>query len=655
MFSVKHEMKYRPDIDALRAVAVLSVVLYHFSKDWLPGGFVGVDIFFVISGYLITGILVKGVEKNTLSLSGFYLRRVRRILPATIFCVLTTTFFGTLFFIPTDGLSLAKSALAALLSFSNIFFWKSIDTSYFASSSDTLPLLHTWSLGVEEQFYIVWPLIIIAFSKFRKLKWLGVIAVVIAALSFYIGNHFITIDQSFSYYMLPARAGELLMGALAYICSKKIDRLNMHFAHLLSFFGILLVAFSLYYYNKDMGFPGFDAIIPTLGASLYIIGGINTGNLINKTLSAKPIVFIGLISFSLYLWHWPILAFARYTYTELDFEISIYCGFLIIFMTLLSYYFIEIPFRKESNGKLKYSLISIGFVIAAGISLFVINNNGALDVDGAKSYAKKMSELKPETLPAYMYRYNCQMSVYDDSVYNESRCTVGTSNKPSLIAVGDSNVAHYVGYLKAVSQSFGGSFKNLSLSSCVPFSVDVIKSYVNPKVLGDCVTYNKKIRSHVKSDKYKTVFIGATWDTYYRMAGKDKFIADFSNMLSDFSGDNRKVIIASKVPIFSGYDLKCQEKSIRMPFINCGRREGYKSQNDIEVNNIIRDLVAKNKSVQFFSVRNSICKAGFCSPYAGNKALYYDAGHLSMEGSVFLGNESVLKKTTPKYLTDALR
>ncbi|HHQ4647060.1 TPA: acyltransferase family protein [Aeromonas hydrophila] len=655
MSSVNHELKYRPDIDALRAIAVISVVIYHFSKSWLPGGFVGVDIFFVISGFLISGILIKSVEGNTFSLAGFYLRRVRRILPATIFCIFITTLFCSSFFIPSDGLSLAKSAMAALLSFSNIFFWKSIDTSYFAPSADTLPLLHTWSLGVEEQFYLIWPLIILFLAKWNNVKWIGGVAVILATMSFFIGEHFIVSDQSFSYYMLPARAGELFVGSITYIISNKIGRLSRWFAQLTSILGLSMIVYSLCYFHKNMGFPGYYAIIPALGSSFFILGGLNQSNIINKAFSAKPIVFIGLISFSLYLWHWPVLAFARYAYTELDSIVSIYCAIIIVVMTLISYYFVEIPFRRDRYVGLKYCIITASFTLAAGLSFFIINNNGTLGINGYTDYSKKLSALKSTTSPAFAYQYNCQMGVYDDSVFNDERCITGTSSKPSFIAVGDSNVAHYVGYLRVVAQSVGGTFKNYSHSSCVPFAPDVIYPYVVSEIFDSCVKYNKKIRQVIDEEQYKTVFIGATWNDYFKLVGEDKFRVDFSNMLSEFTKNDRTVIIASKVPIFPTYDLKCQEKNIRLPYINCGHREGYFSNVDIEVNNVIKDVVSKNDSVHFFSVRDSVCINGFCSPYLRGVPLYFDSMHLSMEGSIHLGEEDVSNNKIPKYLYEALR
>ncbi|WP_060514305.1 acyltransferase family protein [Pseudomonas sp. NBRC 111132] len=160
----KH-LAYRPDIDGLRALAVLAVVIFHFNKEWLPGGFVGVDIFFVISGYLITGIIIRQVLSGNFLFSDFYIRRIRRIVPATLFVTLCTLIFGALFMLPEDVKSLSKSAIAATFSLANVYFWKFLDTSYFAASSDTIPLLHLWSLGVEEQFYLIWPALLLILFK----------------------------------------------------------------------------------------------------------------------------------------------------------------------------------------------------------------------------------------------------------------------------------------------------------------------------------------------------------------------------------------------------------------------------------------------------------------------------------------------------------
>ena len=282
-------LSYRPDIDGLRALAVLAVVIFHFNKDWLPGGFVGVDIFFVISGFLITGIIARQHAAGTFSFGEFYMRRVRRILPAAFFVTLCTLVFGLAFMLPDDAKALSSSAIATTLSAANIYFWKFLDTSYFAASSDTVPLLHMWSLGVEEQFYLIWPALLLLTLKFGGRVMAVGAASVLAAASFWYGEHVLVSDPTFAYYMLPSRGGELLIGSLAYFACDAIKGNASRLAsEAIGLLGFALVAWSLAFIRETEGFPGFISLTPALGAALVIASGSIRKTVVSSTLSPNP-------------------------------------------------------------------------------------------------------------------------------------------------------------------------------------------------------------------------------------------------------------------------------------------------------------------------------------------------------------------------------
>ena len=246
------EKTYRADIDGLRAVAVLSVIIFHFNKLWLPGGFVGVDIFFVISGYLITGILAKKIMSGSFSFLEFYGSRMRRIFPAAFVCVLVVLIVGLNFMLPSDYSSLAQSAAASVASVANIYFWLNLDTSYFASSSELVPLLHMWSLGVEEQFYLLWPILLFfIFPRVRLLLFVFIVFALIL-LSFWVGEKYLISDQSFSYYMLPSRAGELLIGGLASLAVINVTPIKSRFVlEVISSLGFILVGWSIFSIGEE--------------------------------------------------------------------------------------------------------------------------------------------------------------------------------------------------------------------------------------------------------------------------------------------------------------------------------------------------------------------------------------------------------------------
>lgn len=342
---------YRPDIDGLRAFAVLAVVVFHINREWLPGGFVGVDIFFVISGYLITGILHRNILQGGFSFSEFMMRRALRILPATLVMVFTVVIFGALFMLPLDATSISESAVASVFSLANVYFWLFLDHGYFAPTSDYVPLLHLWSLGVEEQFYIVWPWLLLLLTR---LKWIGfALAFMLAACSFWLGDYYVMRDQSFAYYMLPSRAGQLLVGGGLYFMLLNFQRVNWP-RHLGSVVGLagMSILFASVLLLVEEEHPGFVSIIPVIAAAAVIAAGAFGANPVSMLLSKRLPVAIGLISFSLYLWHWPILAFYRYAYGELDFYGGFVCVVIMLGSAIVSYKFVEGPFRNGSKQKL---------------------------------------------------------------------------------------------------------------------------------------------------------------------------------------------------------------------------------------------------------------------------------------------------------------
>lgn len=281
-------MTYRPDIDALKALGVLAVTLFHFNKQWLPGGFVGVDVFFVISGYLITGIIY-GQGKG-FSFGDFY---GRRILSAAAFVIIVTLLVGSFMMLPTFVKALSESAIGATLSAANIYFWLFLDTGYFAASSDTVPLLHMWSLGVEEQFYMIWPALMIIAMKIGGKRLLVATSVTLAIASFGVSEYFLVRDQSFAYYMLPSRAGELLVGALLFLWQDS-RQISSKAADAAGLVGFILVAGALVLLDEKNGFPGIHSVIPSVGAALLILAGTNQSSPLSKLFGNPVARYIGL-------------------------------------------------------------------------------------------------------------------------------------------------------------------------------------------------------------------------------------------------------------------------------------------------------------------------------------------------------------------------
>ena len=377
--------EYRSEIDGLRAVAVVSVLLYHagfvfLGKPWATGGFIGVDIFFTISGYLITRIILKELyEKSSFNFRDFYQRRARRILPM-LFVVLLVSFpLAWYFLLPTSFVEYSISALSAIFFASNFFFYFST-TEYGATSSLLIPLLHTWSLGVEEQFYILLPLLCVVVFKTLKNHILLAFALLFG-LSLGGAIFLSAWDATMSFYSPFSRFWELLAGSmLAYVEIRHKDYRHKHFnhamiAHSLPLAGLGLILYAILYFDAQTLHPGFSTLIPILGVCL-IIAFASPRDWIGRLLSSKPFVGIGLISYSLYLWHYPIFAFARISNTKLGHGDKLALIALTVGLSILTYFFIEKLFRKTLRWNHAFWALFLTFLMVTFVNITVVALEG---------------------------------------------------------------------------------------------------------------------------------------------------------------------------------------------------------------------------------------------------------------------------------------
>lgn len=362
-------MKYRKEIDGLRALAVIPVMLFHAGFELFSGGFAGVDVFFVISGYLITAILIKDIENQEFSFTDFYERRARRILPA-LFFVIVVSFFLAWVILPDQSLNKFGRGLISISFFaSNVFFWR--QEGYFDNLAELNPLLHTWSLAVEEQYYILFPIFLAFVWRFGKSNVIF-ITVLLGLVSFFLSEWGWRNHASANFYLAPTRAWELLSGS---ITAFMVHKYGVYRNNLLSFVGLSAIIIPFFVYNVLTPFPSFYTILPVLGTVLIIMFA-GKGTIVFKLLSTKPLVGIGLISYSAYLWHQPIFAFTR-VYLK-QFKIDKFISSMLVILTILiaffSWKYIEAPFRKKRLIKRKSILyISVTFLISIFILGYVSN------------------------------------------------------------------------------------------------------------------------------------------------------------------------------------------------------------------------------------------------------------------------------------------
>jgi len=440
---------HRRDIDGLRAIAVLSVVLYHlgFFPAQLGGGFVGVDVFFVISGYLITGLLQNEIDNGRFDLLEFYHRRVRRIFPALFvvygFCLVAS---AVLLF-PAETRSVGREVLWSLGFLSNVAFAHA--GGYFDQASKSSPLLHTWSLSVEEQFYVAFPLLLLLLSRLRA--WLRVtLLALLAALSCALSIHLVSVDARSAFYLVQSRAWELLVGSLLALSAHPSLRRRAPL-EVLGVIGLGLIAFSVYKLGNNTPFPGYWALAPCAGAAALLYSGRDPRTLTARLLGLLPLRWVGLISYSLYLWHWPLLTFYSARHDELSLEARLAIVALSLLLATLSYHFVERPFRAKPyrrNARASLRIAGVSVACVAGL---------AVGIPAASAKLHPQSELADAALGYLNYKADTRSgtcflnSGFDDAaLFRSDLCLQIDATRKNFLVMGDSHAAHFAPAMAAM-------------------------------------------------------------------------------------------------------------------------------------------------------------------------------------------------------------
>ena len=507
-------LKYRPEIDGLRTIAVISVILYHAQFQLFSGGFIGVDIFFVISGYLISSIILKEIhDSGRFSFFKFYERRARRILPALFIIMLFTLPWGLRFIYPSNLLDFGYSILSSIGFTSNFYFHYS-GLEYEAENSLLIPFLHTWSLSVEEQFYIIFPpLVIICFKYFRD--YLLHIIIVGILISLFFASWASVHYPSFSFYMLPTRGWELLAGSLLAhleIINKKKLGYNM-VTQFMPIVGIILILYSIFFFHDRILHPSFLTLIPVVGVSL-IIWFTKQGGLVTKLLSSRIMVGTGLISYSLYLWHYPIFAIAKLDgYGQNNYSEKIILFVAILFLSLITYFLVERPFRKKYLLSIKTVIIllsSLCIIILLLINTFIIQQRdlqkGFSDVFSRKNsfFTKPGLLLKDEK--GVCYDENRKT---DFCVFNE------VSDKNAFI-IGDSIIGSLIFDLKAKLVDKDYRYTPIITGGC-PYLPEFNRfdNQLTNKYNSFCnASFNNEIRNLINDSGESLIILGSRWPLY---------------------------------------------------------------------------------------------------------------------------------------------
>lgn len=453
--------KYRPEIDGLRAIAVASVLLYHAGFSLTQGGFVGVDVFFVISGYLITGIIQSEIESGTFTFSGFYERRARRILPALIVVVAASGTAAWYWLLPSELVLFAKSAIGALLSVSNIVFWQELN--YFLPASEEMPLLHTWSLGIEEQFYLFLPVFLIICWRIRPKLWPWLVLVG-TILSFLLAELLVERSPAAAFYLIPTRAWELGIGAL---CAVVAARMKPVPSNLLALVGMSGIFVSVYALNGTVPFPSAYALLPTLSTALLILYSSQVAGP-GRWLAVAPVVKIGLISYSAYLWHQPLFAFARIrSPVPLDtFQVWILIA-VTFALAWVTWRFVEVPFRRRGQGAnvstagLVFGLGAVMVMLVAWMTHTIIGAG----IPGRLSTTTQRLLLDPAAEHSSVTK--CRWGGGQDARTAIERCSGGGSPNDVLV-IGDSHAQTLIQSLRSELPEEEVGMSGIYAAGCLP-------------------------------------------------------------------------------------------------------------------------------------------------------------------------------------------
>ncbi len=501
-------LHYRPEIDGLRSIAVLAVVLYHFGVTGLQGGFVGVDVFFVISGFLIGGLLWReGQSTGAISLKRFYMRRIKRLAPAYVAMALASLIVGYLVLLPFEFREFGKSLIAATVYLSNVNFYR--EAGYFDTASEDKVLLHTWSLSVEEQFYIVLPILMLLLLRrslgLRILLWLSFFASLIACI--WITQR----SQPAAFYLFPFRAWELLAGVLLAIESQR--RAPMQMAAL-SFAGLALVLGGIAFIPAGAQFPGWHAIIPVAGTVLLIMNG-QDDNLVNRALSSPIPIGIGLISYSLYLWHWPVLTLSSYYRGEYSGPIEVVFWLSAsIALAYLSWRFVERPARRSALSPwptFGVAAVASGALIAAGAVLFV--------KDGLIERFAPPLRTHIEASADFLQDWS-RCTVPDAGSFKGLEvCPIGPDGTPKTLIWGDSHVRALKEGLELAAFEADAPAVLIWRAGCAPvFGLSKDESSATPAQDEACTTANQQIERALSDAPFETVLLVGRWG-YYSTGG----------------------------------------------------------------------------------------------------------------------------------------
>jgi peptidoglycan/LPS O-acetylase OafA/YrhL len=634
-------LHYRREVDGLRAVAVIPVILFHAGFAAFSGGYVGVDVFFVISGYLITSVILRDLQAGTFSLARFYERRIRRILPALFVMLIVCAPLSAILLMPSYSRLAADSLVAASVFASNLLYLR--DMGYFGLPEQLRPLLHTWTLGVEEQYYLFFPLFAGVAWKLGK-AWLVAMLAGLVAISAGFAEWAAMYHPNWGFYLLPARGWELGIGALLafYLDLRPTAAWRMAWLQPLSFFGLALIAYAVLTFDDFTPTPSSYTLLPTVGAGLVILCA-SPATLAGRMLGSRVAVGIGLASYSLYLWHQPIFVFVRHRNLLPPSPTMVVAEFLALAaIAYLSWRFVERPFRRRDRFTRK-QIFTLG--AAASALLFTLGmigheTNGTFGLDRNAALDSRLRE-------SFVERHGLGVACVDGLI-SSARCR--TSDRPEILVWGDSYAMHLVAGLLASRPD--AKIEQATEYTCGPaLGVAPVGGYYTRAWARDCIRNNDLVLRHLKATpSVKYVLLGALFADYAkrgkRLLLRDGRIVDAqSASLPAFLATIRAVRATGAEPI-----VVAPPPGNGINLGQCTKRAAYYDRSPAPCDFTLREaeqvqarqraLVRQLERVaRVIWLDPAICSDDLCRPWRDNTFIYADDGHLTDEGSVYLGRK----------------
>lgn len=626
-------MEYRPEIDGLRAIAVIPVILFHAGFERFQGGFVGVDVFFVISGYLITTIIIKELRAGSFSLADFYERRARRILPALFFVMMVCVPIAWFVLPPHHLRDFSQSLVATSIFSANVLFW--LETGYFETKAAFKPLLHTWSLAVEEQFYLLFPLFLLFLSSFGKKTLItGIVIALLGSLFFAQWASLRAPDAAF--FLLPMRAWELAVGCLVafYLAKGNRTLLPTWVAQAFSLLGLALILGSVIFYGSETHFPGFYALVPTIGTALIILFG-SPSTYVGSLLSKRVFVGIGLVSFSAYLWHQPLFAFARHrSLEEPDPWVFVILSLLTVAFAFVSWWVVERPFRVRSFLSRK----KVFGIAAAFSALFVTlglvgHSNGGFPGRFPAFTAEQRDFAKIDNgWCFYSVDRLAELEVGEEG----TDCRLGSADDGLRgLLIGDSFAGQYEPFWDVIGKEWDVQINSVTTHWCYPSAYDGTLGRGGSRAAEQCA-FNRRYLQE-RAGEYDFVIFGGAWGTVYEYG----VFEDVIRTVRKLSAEGMLVVLMPSPKQFDFHVFDAYMKSVhRHAELRLGEMGQERDKSASLANELLSGLAVAETKVVGLERGDIFLVSGEESDFTSEGVPYnVDGWHISIHGSLYAAKE----------------